>query len=250
MGLALQKGVKKTFNELLLILLDITRKISEIDTRPTKEAFFSMALKASGKSRAEIETLRFKIMADPNRFPRVWSFINRCVKSLLPHCATPPGDIRRFRPYGLEDALTESGGVADAFGLLAVAVLEYVEANPDSFGSCTDPSAAAMRLKALLEEKGRLLSQIETSWGHSDLQIDSIGADGLGRISLKITGGEVALGPSLGERTLAWMLQHPDVESALRKDDAERPIIRSVKNLFRMEGAPLPGMPQPMAREG
>lgn len=222
MGLAALKKTAKGFNALLLDAVEVEREIRGIEKggmRLTREAFIEEALKNAGATRHEVEEARKKIFERAGDFPKTHGFLNRLETHLLPNCGMPPKDLVRFRGYGLTEALEEVGSWASAHLLLAVAVLRFSDKNPVSFGQCTDYQRASSRLKELQAKRASLFSEIERGYGAEDLLIEPIHNGGLAKVSLKFSGGEVSLGPihSLGERTCAWLMAHPESVAALEK---------------------------------
>jgi hypothetical protein len=96
--------------------------------------------------------------------------------------------------------------------LVAAAAMEVARASPEIFGQQPEAGAYEAKIAKLVAERQGLFDQIQVGWQRSDVTEqhveDGARASGLCKLTVNITGGQVPIGPDLGQRAVHWWLEH------------------------------------------
>lgn len=127
-------------------------------------------------------------------------------------CTCPPRELRRLSWLGrFEEVVSELATVgSNPFELFALAARQEAAQNPRVFGTCECMDAHRKQLEETKAKYTALCEKIEKSYTSEDLIVDNPNHAGYARVSLKITKGQVHLGPGLGERLIAWLRVNPE----------------------------------------
>jgi hypothetical protein len=98
--------------------------------------------------------------------------------------------------------------------LFAAAAMAVAREAPEIFGPQTEAGAFEATIAKLTAEVRALFDQIQVSWQRSDVTEhpveDGPRTAGLCKLTVNITGGQVPIGPDLGQRAVDWWIRaHP-----------------------------------------
>jgi len=190
---------------------EITKELRAHDTlaacKLSAPAFLREALRIAGITEQRLGEVEEKL-SDPLRWFEARAVIRRLTAAFASvNWVAPSAEIRRYNWAMTAEALAEIVAVGSStFEIAALAAKHAMEKYPESFGSCTDLAAHQKRLVELTLRRDELRHQIETQYTSDDLLIGEPNAQGNARVSFKLSGGAVPLGPNLGERLTNWLI--------------------------------------------
>lgn len=216
-----QQEKTRSLQELIEAAASIQFEMTELEGQSgelTPDAFVADALDIPGASKTDAERLLVDIEKPENAillptFRRLLKFVRQWPRTRAP---------RRLNHLFDEaaDAHTARMRVSRE-SLAAAASMAVAKSSPEIFGKQTKAGAYEERIRTLISDRQALFDLIQASWQRSDVTEhrveDADRASGLCKLTINICGGQVAIGPDLGQRAVDWWVKHHPRPVAARR---------------------------------
>jgi uncharacterized protein (DUF1501 family) len=216
-----RKAKLSAHSELVAEACRLALEIRRRETRPklTAAGFVAAAVKAARSSAEKVAALRQQLEANAAGFPRAGAFVRQL--ALLyrePTTSRPAADPSNpaLTQAGRDEAQAELATVSStAMEAAAVAALLAAEDRHATFGQLESWETHTQELSEMRERLQNLYGRIEREVTGDDVGMEDTGIlsyreAGLFRVTFKVSGGAVPLGPNAGERLTTFLLGQPE----------------------------------------